>query len=224
MAAPKGGIYKITSPSGKVYIGQAVDFDVRIARYKTLKCEGQRRLYASFKKYGYEAHVVELIDNCDGVDFNERERYWQEYYDVLGLMGLNCRLQQTDTKKYRHSEETKRLIAASHIGQKHTEEWKKAQSERKKNMSEETKEKIRLANLGKKTSETTRQKHAERMKGNCYTRGMLTHNAVRVVNIDDGTIYPSISSAAMLMGLKRSTLQAMLVGKIKNKTTLKLVA
>jgi len=224
MAPPKTGIYKITSPSGRIYIGQAIDFEVRIARYKTLKCEGQRRLYASLKKYGCEAHIIELIDNCAGVDLNERERYWQEYYDVLGPQGLNCRLQQTDTKKYRHSEETKRLIALRHTGKKHTEEFKRAQSERKKAMSQETKDKIRRARIGKKASEATRKKQSERMKGNGLTIGVLPHNAVRVINLSDGTIYPSILSAAMLLGYKRSTLGAMLTGKLKNKTTLKLVA
>lgn len=52
------GIYKITSPSGKIYIGQSRDLDKRLKSYKcgSSKTKGQPKLYNSFEKYG--------IDNC----------------------------------------------------------------------------------------------------------------------------------------------------------------
>ena len=39
------GIYKITNPSGKIYIGQSVNIDNRISSYKNLKCKNQTKLY-----------------------------------------------------------------------------------------------------------------------------------------------------------------------------------
>lgn len=37
----KIGIYKITSPSNKVYIGQSRNIDKRLLKYKRLICERQ---------------------------------------------------------------------------------------------------------------------------------------------------------------------------------------
>ena len=46
------GIYKITSPSGKIYIGQSKDINLRIIYYKNARCKCQQKLYYSILKYG----------------------------------------------------------------------------------------------------------------------------------------------------------------------------
>ena len=46
------GIYKITSPSGKVYIGQSWDIKKRFSKYRSLQSVyKQRVLFNSFKKH-----------------------------------------------------------------------------------------------------------------------------------------------------------------------------
>lgn len=52
----------------------------------------QHKLYNSLKKHGVENHTFEIIEECSIEDLNCRERYWQEFYDVLGDKGLNCEL------------------------------------------------------------------------------------------------------------------------------------
>jgi group I intron endonuclease len=101
------GIYKITSPSNKVYVGQSVDLKTRFRKYKYLNCKRQTHLYNSFVKYGYENHIFEIIEECSLDQLNEREIYWGLYYDVLGEMGLNCKLGDANGKC---SEETKKKI------------------------------------------------------------------------------------------------------------------
>ena len=59
------GIYKITSPSGKVYIGQSRNIENRFLQYKNKHCRFQFRLYNSFNKYGVENHVFEIIEECE---------------------------------------------------------------------------------------------------------------------------------------------------------------
>lgn len=107
------GIYKITSPSGKIYIGQSIDIDKRWKHYKKHICSTreQPKLHNSFKKYGIKNHVFELVEECVLELLNERERYWQKFYDVLSENGLNCGYVKTDTQKYVHSEETKKKIS-----------------------------------------------------------------------------------------------------------------
>jgi len=59
----KTGIYKITSPKGRIYIGQSKNINSRINRYKKLQCcKTQLFLYRSFLKYRVENHKFEIID------------------------------------------------------------------------------------------------------------------------------------------------------------------
>lgn len=44
------GIYKITSPNKKVYIGQSKNVHQRFIRYKRGDCKGQKKLYNSINK------------------------------------------------------------------------------------------------------------------------------------------------------------------------------
>lgn len=46
------GIYKITNPNGRIYIGQSTDIKFRWGIYRKLKCKDQPSLYNSLKKYG----------------------------------------------------------------------------------------------------------------------------------------------------------------------------
>ncbi len=82
------GIYKIESPTGKVYIGQAVDVERRKRTYSKLKCTGQPKLYSSLKKHGFDSHIFEVVEECLEEHLNVRERYWQDFYNVLEF-GLN---------------------------------------------------------------------------------------------------------------------------------------
>ncbi len=125
------GIYKITSPSGKVYIGESEDIKTRKYYYKIKSCKKQRRLYNSLVKYGWEAHVFEIIEECDFEELLCRERHWQDFYDVLGKNGLNLKLTQCGEQKVIMSQETKDKIGLGNsgsnngmYGKKHSEESK----------------------------------------------------------------------------------------------------
>lgn len=111
------GIYKITSPSGKVYIGQSQNIFKRIIKYKKETCKEQVRLYYSIKKYGWENHSFEIIEKCSKNELNCRERYWQDHYDVLNInLGLNCILTECDGKVKIFSKETRMKMSNSMIG------------------------------------------------------------------------------------------------------------
>jgi group I intron endonuclease len=86
------GIYKITSPSGKIYVGQSTNLEKRKDDYKKLKCEKQPKLYNSLQKYGWEQHKFEIIEECAEEQLNKREIYWGLHYDVLDENGLNLKL------------------------------------------------------------------------------------------------------------------------------------
>ena len=113
------GIYKITNPNGKIYIGQSTNIKERFKKYSKLSNKRQVKLYNSFQKHGIENHQFEIIEECSEDKLNEREIYWGNYYNVLGDDGLNLRL---GNGRGSCSENTKNKISNSLKGQRKSKE------------------------------------------------------------------------------------------------------
>jgi group I intron endonuclease len=160
------GIYKITSPSGKIYIGQTTNYSKRHNAYKNHKCKRQPKLFASIEKYGFINHTIEIIKECQVEDLNYYERYYQEYYESV-LNGLNLRYTATTDKSGFMSEETKKKMSDSGKGKIITEEWRKNLGLvwLGRNHTEETKKKMSEANKGKKKSAEHIAKLPQNQKG-----------------------------------------------------------
>ncbi len=109
------GIYKITSPSGKVYIGQSINVSARAKSYKGAHCKDQPRLYNSIKKYGWNKHKFEVIHQCGELELNPLEIYYIELYQCynnkhglnLKTGGHNGRYKMTDEQRKKISETLK---------------------------------------------------------------------------------------------------------------------
>jgi hypothetical protein len=111
------GIYKITSPSNKIYIGQSVNIIDRWQHYERLNCKDQPAIYSSLQKYGFENHKFEIVEECLILELNEKEIYWGNYYNVLSINGLNCKL---GSARGICNEKTKQKISQSSKGKKFT--------------------------------------------------------------------------------------------------------
>lgn len=107
------GIYKITSPTNKIYVGQSTNLKGRETKYKNLKCESQPKIYRSLKKYGWESHIFEIIEECPVEQLDELEFQWKLFYNSVEN-GLNCHYK--DSGGGYKSEETKKKMSQSHIG------------------------------------------------------------------------------------------------------------
>ena len=120
----KIGIYKITSPTGRIYIGQSVHINKRFNSYnKKGQCNAQIRLNKSFLKHGVINHKFEIVEECKINELNDRERYFQDLYNVTcPYKGLNCRLTTTNDKSGKISEETKLKMSKAHKGKKLSKE------------------------------------------------------------------------------------------------------
>jgi group I intron endonuclease len=146
------GIYIIKNPNNKIYIGQSTNIENRFNQYRLLRCERQPILYNSLKKYGYENHIFEIIEVVEEENLLlEREMYWKNYYNVLNIPSLCCRI---DGKGGKMSIETRNKISSS-IGKYWNNLTKNEYSERVRNhkQTEESIKKIKLKLLGKKKSE-----------------------------------------------------------------------
>lgn len=180
------GIYKITSPSGKVYIGQTIDHERRFKHYKLLRCKEQPRIYKSLLKYGADDHKFELIKECIKDELTFWERYFQESFNSTGKNGLNCILVKTDEFSGGHSQETKDKISESLKGYKPSKKqvdrlieynktrvisdetrYKLGNGRRGKKQSIEHIEKSAIARTGLKRSNETKNKISKSMKLTC---------------------------------------------------------
>jgi len=223
------GIYKITSPKGRVYIGQSIDIEMRFKHYKAMyNCKGQTKLYNSFLKYGVENHQFEILCECDVLELNKKERHYQELYNVL-KNGLNCLLTKTSDKSGFASEETIARIKIANklkrVGKKHSEQTKKKLSEISKlnvigrKHSDETKLKIKLSSMGNKNSLGTRRSKDSKEK---MSKSQRNNHSCKKIILDTqiGVFYLGIVEASNVYSINKSTLTGMLNGSDKNKTSL----
>lgn len=84
-------IYKITNKiNGKSYIGQTTDYQRRFRehRNKGYGEEPNKPLYNAFDKYGVNNFDFEVIEDLTE-NYNEREKYWIQYYNTLLPNGYN---------------------------------------------------------------------------------------------------------------------------------------
>lgn len=73
------GIYKITNTKNdKVYIGQSVDIDKRVKTHKRniSKIDIDTKFYRALRKYKWDNFSVEVLEECEVTDLDEREKYW----------------------------------------------------------------------------------------------------------------------------------------------------
>lgn len=109
-------IYKITSPSDRIYIGQTINIHRRLIHYKNGHFKKQKRLHASYLKYGWEAHKFEIIEECELINVNDRERFYQDKFNVISKNGLNIRLTNTNDKCGYLSQVSKDKISLANSG------------------------------------------------------------------------------------------------------------
>jgi len=195
------GIYKITSPSNKIYIGQSTNVEFRLHRYTYVMPVKQTKLYNSFLKYGVDKHIFECVEECLIENLNERERYWQDFYNCLNE-GLNCRLTETDDLSGHLSDEVKDKLSKAKLG---------------KPMKESVRIKISNTRKGMKFSESVKRNMSNGQKGRKHSEetlirmskaklGCVSNNSKPIIDVQTGQEYISIQQASEKLGIKYSKL------------------
>lgn len=82
----RGFIYKITNTiNSKSYIGQTIqNVKERFYQHCATKCSkavSNMAIHRAIKKYGKSNFTVEVIEEVESTNLNDRERYWIRYYD-----------------------------------------------------------------------------------------------------------------------------------------------
>lgn len=144
-----GIIYKVTSPAGRLYVGKTWNFRKRLITHRfSVKKKNTSHviLINSFKKYGFDEHIFEIIEECDDDVMSEREMFWIKElntYNADNPLGMNMTLGGEGQRG--KLDERRKEIAINNLfkngtpfkGKHHTEANKKAQSERVKKYNKE---------------------------------------------------------------------------------------
>lgn len=170
--AKVSGIYVIVNTkNGKVYVGQAVDFD---KRWKIHKWElnggfhGNHHLQAAWNKYGAKVFKFLKLEYCKIEQLEEREQHYLDIYDAKGIAYNIVKNVRAPRRGLQHSEETRRKCSeANKRRPPFSNETRRKMSESAKNrprVSEETRLKMSAVGKGRKHSEETLRKMRESQK------------------------------------------------------------
>jgi group I intron endonuclease len=128
-----GLIYRLTSPSGKSYIGQTTrTFEKRFQEHCSGK-SGSTIIENALKKYGSESFTTEILLNCDDILLDENEISFIKKYDCIEPKGYNIRSGGSNGK---HSEESKERMRQSKLGPNNPNYGKPRSDEFKATMKE----------------------------------------------------------------------------------------
>ena len=183
-------IYMILNTvNNKIYIGQTIQLNVKNRWKKHFSqlrrgVHGNNHLQLSWNKYGEKSFSFEIIEKVNSIEELDRlEIHYIQYYDSMNKSnGYNKqsgghlnRSVSEETRKKLSDYNTGRVGGENNpmFGKTHTDEVKKAQSDRMKgnqyfkgkSCSDEQKAKMSKQRKGKKMSEETRRKISEGNKG-----------------------------------------------------------
>jgi group I intron endonuclease len=180
----KCGVYKIISPTNKIYVGSSKDIYKRWKTYKSLNCKSQKKLYASFLKYGVKNHKFEIIQECLFNELFGWENLWGNELDCCGKNGLNLCLPGFFDLKSVISQETRQKMSI-------------VQKNRK--VSKETIEKRKLKLKGRIISLDHRKKLSESYPNKKIILNLFTgiffnsaKEAAKAHNINQGVFYSAL--------------------------------
>jgi len=90
-------IYKITSPSGRIYIGRTTNFNSRLTKHLSKAKSGyQHPLYDSIRKHGWENFTKEIVAEVVGYDTAYKtELFYINLFDTV-REGLNVQYNTKD--------------------------------------------------------------------------------------------------------------------------------
>ena len=143
-------------------------------------------------------NLVNLTDGGDGIVNLSYETRAKMKVSMKGRVAWNKGKKMSDEQKIKMSLATMGRVS-SRKGVK---------------LSDATKEKIRVANIGKKMSKETKLKISNK------TKGANNPSAIKIYDCVENITFGTMKEAAKYVGLKYTTLNAMLNGYCKNKTNL----
>jgi len=189
-----GYIYMLTSPSGKIYIGQTTHPIEKRFQQHQQKSSNCVAIYNAIQYHGWDNFEKDWYE-CPDEDLNFDEELLVREMETLSPGGYNLK-EGGDNGKM--SAETKQKMSEARRGEKNHNYGKTSSDETRQKMSE-AKQGEKHPNYGKTLSEETRQKQSEAKQGEKHPMYGITgekhHNSKRVYQYDlEGKLLGSFGS------------------------------
>lgn len=227
----KGWIYKITSPSGRVYIGQSFDVNRRFYSHQYYSGQNKQIIQHSILKYGWENHTKEFLfeGECTPLLLNDLEYHFIRLYNTFNSKhGLN--LTSGGRKGAMHSESTKAKISEITTGNKSRTGLiasQETRDRRSKSLFSLYKKQKEEGTFTKNFTPEGKQSLSKAHKGNKYALGHKRdpETLKRLIETNSKPIYSdllnkewtSIAAAGRDLKCPPPNISAMLAGKRNNK-------
>lgn len=168
------GIYKLTSPSGKCYIGQSMKLEQRFRDYRCLHCKNQNKLYNAILKYGWENFDIEILYQTSGCFAFTRNVLNSIEIKYIKIFQSNITGYNIEAGGYggSPSDATKLKISKANKGRKMSPEFRERcrLTHLGRVPTDEARINMRNAQLGRKHSEETKAKMSIKSKGRIQTQ------------------------------------------------------
>lgn len=212
-----GFIYKLTSPNGKIYIGQTINKKQRKYHYNSNDFKSQNKLWNNVKKYNWKPSdtfeiIEEVVCGENKSILNEREIFWIKYFNSF-QDGLNCNAGGCGNIGYIQSKETRKKMSLSKIGIKHPDWRNKQKSEYTKGRKHTNDSKKKMSEVKiKRMNKNIKKKISIGLIGNKNGKGNKGKSK-KILCITNGVIYDSIKKASITLLLR----EADIIDVCKNK-------
>ena len=216
---PKGIIYKITSPSGKIYIGQTTkSLEYRWKQHvKDAMNENRKRcrvFHNAIQKYGEENMIQEVVCECNTDELDKNENRFIAELNTLTPNGYNLKTNKLGQKKGEVTEKFKENVSQAVLN--YYENNPKAEASR---------EKMRVAK--QKFHQTTEVKHKNEVKQKItdglkayYTNNKHTHvcyeisddlpkhfHSICISNENERHTFVNLTEAGKFLNCNRATVR-----------------
>lgn len=198
-------VYMHIFPNGKRYVGITGQKLKDRWRVNGNGYRPQKLVYRAIQKYGWDniEHIV-IAENLSAFDAGELEKSIIAKYNTTDFRyGYNQSVGGENSPiGVKRSDETRKRLSQSHLGQKC---WNKG-----KHLSDETKEKLRNVNLGKILDESVKRKISTKNKG-IKPSALAISNATKscskaVIRICDNAYFKSATIASSQTGVPLNTI------------------
>ena len=224
-------IYKHIRPDTQevFYIGKGnTSKNSHVERYKT--SSGRNKMWKSIVAKNNGVFIPEIICYCDTeIEVNELEKQYIKKYGRRNLgLGTLCNLTDGGDGSVGIivTEETRHKLSIAFSGENHPNFGKKLSKEtcfRKSESMKKSDKNLRGKKLSEDWKNNMRAAKIGAMNPMFGKTGEKHPMSKKIIDIQTGVIYNSVTEAAEVSGIKMKTLYNYLTGHRMNKTTLKFV-
>jgi group I intron endonuclease len=194
-------LYRLTSPSGRTYIGIAKNVHKRWQEHSyDARCGSNCALHRAIRKYSFDKFKKEILVTSTFSYVKEMEVKAIAAYSTMAPAGYNMTEGGDGTVGYIFTDEDRIKIGLAQKGRKHSEESKRARSKKLKGLplSDETKQKLKDAWVRRKLEKpmTDETKHKLSLASRGKTHSVETKAKLSAIRKANPTLRKVLKNAA----------------------------